>query len=231
LLLLRARSTHVSSAQQAAVVAGLTTFGALSTAYVTHAASLIAARQAGILKRWRATPVPPWCFFAGRIAATALLAATGGLLTAAIGGWNDRLALSAAGLAELAGILLLGAGVWASVGTAVSALIPTVESAWPLLGLTSLPVVILSGSFGSVSKEPGWLTTVIAYLPVQPVIHAASNVLHAGGGPLMSMHDLGVLLAWAAGGLLVSQRYFRWEPHRPGRRRADRRAAATPPHP
>lgn len=99
-----------------------------------------------------------------------------------IGGWNDRLALSAAGLAELAGILVLGAGVWASVGTAVSALIPTVESAWPLLGLTSLPVVILSGSFGSVSKEPGWLTTVIAYLPVQPVIHAASNVLHAGGG-------------------------------------------------
>ncbi|MGH2893978.1 MAG: ABC transporter permease, partial [Solirubrobacteraceae bacterium] len=195
-------------------------FGVLSTAYVTHAASLVAARQAGILKRWRATPLPAWCYFAGRIVATTLLAATGGALTAIVGSSDYHLAAGPAQIAQLGGVLLLGAATWASIGTAVSALIPTVEAAWPLLGITYLPVVILSGSFGSVGGEPGWLRTVVASLPVEPVIHGASHALHASGaGALMSVRDLAVLAVWALAGLLLAQRWFRWGPTRPGRRR------------
>lgn len=221
LLVLRAGSTHASSADKAALVAGLATFGVLSTAYVTHASSLVAARQAGILKRWRATPVPPWCFFTGRIAATVLLAAAGGILTAVLGSADYHLTLSADELAELAGMLLLGAATWASVGTAVSAFILTVEAAWPLLGLTYLPLVILSGSFGSVGGQPGWLTTTVSFLPVAPIIHGATHALGSGAGAtVISLRDLAVLGAWAASGLLVSQRWFRWVPTQPGGRRA-----------
>jgi hypothetical protein len=68
-------------------------------------------------------------------------------------------------------VLALGAATWASIGTAVSALIPSAEAAWPLLALTYLPLVVLSGSFGSV-----------------------------------------VLLVWAAAGLVVSMRWFCWQP-------------------
>lgn len=220
LLVLRGGAAHLGHAEQRAAVAGLATFGVLSTAYVTHAASLVAARQAGILKRWRATPLPAWCFFAGRIAATTLLAAAGGILTAIVGGADYHLTLTAARLAELAGVLLLGAATWASIGTAVSVLIPTVEAAWPLLGLTYLPVVILSGSFGGVGGEPGWLTTAVGYLPVAPIINGATIALGASpGAPVFSIHGLAVLGAWTAAGLLVSQRWFAWTPRRPGRRR------------
>lgn len=219
LLVVRGRAAHVSHAEQSALVAGVATFGVLSTAYVTHASSLVAARQAGILKRWRATPLPPWCFFAGRVIATTFLAVAGGVLTAVVGSSDYHLTLTATGLAELAGVLLLGAATWASVGTAVSALIPTVEAAWPLLGLTYLPVVILSGSFGGVHGEPGWLTTMISYLPVQPVIHDASRVLYvSGGGSPMTVRDLAVLAGWALGALLLSHRHFRWDPRTAGRR-------------
>jgi hypothetical protein len=37
-------------------VPGLVVLGVASTAYVTHASGLVAAREAGVLKRWRATP-------------------------------------------------------------------------------------------------------------------------------------------------------------------------------
>jgi ABC-2 type transport system permease protein len=142
-----------------------------------------------------------------------LLAATGGVLTAVVGSSEYHLTLTAATILELAGVLLIGAATWASIGTAVSTLIPTVEAAWPLLGLTYLPSVILSGSFGSVGGEPRWLTTVVGYLPVQPVIHGVAHVLHvSGAGAPMGGRDLAVLAVWGLGGLLLAQRSFRWEP-------------------
>ena len=59
------------------LVAGLTVLGALSTAYLTHAAGLVTARESGVLRRWRASPLPPWAFFTGRMAATTLTAVAG----------------------------------------------------------------------------------------------------------------------------------------------------------
>jgi hypothetical protein len=50
----------------AARVAGLVVLGAMSVAYLTHASSLIVAREDGILRRWRATPLPAWGYFAGQ---------------------------------------------------------------------------------------------------------------------------------------------------------------------
>jgi hypothetical protein len=32
----------------------------MSVAYLTHAASLVVAREDGVLRRWRATPLPFW---------------------------------------------------------------------------------------------------------------------------------------------------------------------------
>ena len=71
--------------------------------------------------------------------------------------------------------------------------------------------------------EPTTVNTAMTYLPVQPVIDAASRSLQGGGALLvwppsaagMSGHDLAVLAGWVVGGLLVSFRFFAWDPHRP----------------
>jgi ABC-2 type transport system permease protein len=195
-------------AQRARTVAGLAVLGLLSTAYITHASGLVAARQAGVLKRWRATPLPPWWWFAGRIAATVVVAVAGAALTVLAGATFEGADLHVS--AGLVAVLFLGAATWASVGTAVSALIPTVEAAWPLLALTYLPLVLLSGSFGAVASEPGWLATAVSYLPAEPVVDGATRALHGVGA--FTAHDALVLLAWAVAGLVVSQRWFAWEP-------------------
>ena len=226
LLLLRSGTAHATHLEQVKLLAGLVAFGALSTAYITHTASLVAARQDGVLKRWRATPLPAWCYFAGRIAAVALLAVIGGALTALVGSAHDHTHLSLSAIVNLSLILVLGAATWASIGTALCALIPTTEAAWPLLGVTYLPLVILSGSFGNVSGQPGWLATGIDYLPVRPIIDSTRRALQAAGGmPATSPHDLAVLAAWAAAGMVLSLRYFRWAPRTAGRRRHYRRVS------
>jgi hypothetical protein len=53
----------------------------------------------------------------------------------------------------------------------------------------------------------------MSYLPAQPMIDAVTRALQPSAG--MSGRDLAVLAAWALGGLLLSVRFFRWDPSRP----------------
>ena len=59
---------------QLALIGGLAALGVISSAFVTHANTLVIGRESGVLRRWRMTPLPPSCFFAGKIAATVAVA-------------------------------------------------------------------------------------------------------------------------------------------------------------
>jgi ABC-2 type transport system permease protein len=211
LLLVLASSQHGHLA--VATLAGRVVLGVTLIAYLTHAAGLVAAREAGVLKRWRATPLPCWCYFAGRIGATVLTGLVSGAITVLAGVTLYHAQLRAGAALSLLVALALGALAWASVGTAVTAFIPTAEAAQPLLSLSYFPVMLLSGVLGTLSGAPGWLTTLLGYLPGRPAVDAVTGALRATGGTLsLPGRDLGVLAAWAIGGLLASVCLFRWEP-------------------
>ena len=113
----------------------------------------------------------------------------------------------------IGGLLLagsLGALALAAAGTAVTPLLTSAQGANPLLTLTYLPLIIFSGGFGGLSGLPHWLNTLMSYLPAQPMIDAVTRALQPSAG--MSGRDLAVLAAWALGGLLLSVRFFRWDP-------------------
>jgi ABC-2 type transport system permease protein len=201
-------------------LAGLAVLGVTTTAWVTHGIGLVAAREAGVLKRWRATPLPPWCYFAGRTAATVLVAVLAAAVTVAIGVERFGTRLDTYAAVAVAVAVALGALAWAATATAVTGVIPNMESASPILTLTYLPVILVSGTFGSLASQPHWLTTLVGYLPAQPMIDAVARALeHSGGPPVFAGHDLLVLAGWAVAGVVASPALFRWEPSRPGQRR------------
>src|SRR6516225_9618744 len=188
----------------AARVAGLVVLGAMSIAYLIHASSLVVAREDGVLRRWRATPLPAWGYFAGRIIATVLLADAARLILVLVG-------VAMAGL-HLTGPAVIGLLISGTLG-ALAPLITSAQGANALLTLTYLPLIIFSGGFGEPSGLPSWLSTLMSYLPAQPMINAVNQALdHSGSLP---GRDLAVLAAWALSGLLISVRFFRWDPHRP----------------
>ncbi len=211
---------QAASAAVIGLMASLAVFGLLNTAYLTHASGLVAARQDGVLRRWRLVPVPASGFFAGRIVATVVLADAGGALVILIGAAMTGVHVAAGAIPALLVVLTTGALAWAALGTAVTALVPTAEASYPVIGLTYLPVIFVSGVFGAFPGAPGWLTTLVRYLPAQPVIDAATGVLSYSGGGLAPVPgaDLATLCAWGAGGLLLAVRFFRWDPQRPPRR-------------
>jgi ABC-2 type transport system permease protein len=202
----------------AARVAGLVVLGAMSVAYLTHAASLVVAREDGVLRRWRATPLPSWEYFAGRIGAAMLIADAAALILVLVGVAMAGLHLTGAGVLSLLVAATLGGLALASAGTAVTPLLTSAQGVNQLLALTYIPLIIFSGGFGRLSGLPHWLTTLMSYLPAQPMIDTVTRALEPDAA--LSGRDLAVLAAWAAGGLLLSVRFFRWDPHRPRHARA-----------
>jgi ABC-2 type transport system permease protein len=216
-----------SPAERAAVISGLAAFGLIATCYLTHAVGLVTARETGVLRRWRASPLPRWGYFTGRITATVLLSLASGAIIIAVGAGLGGVHIAVGSVPALLVIFVLGGVAWATLGTAVTALVSSTESANPVLMFSYLPVILLSGALGTIG-EPGWLSTLMSYLPGQPVIAAASHALTYSGSGLapVSARDLAVLAGWAAIGLAVSMRFFRWDPVRPAHAR--RAEAAAP---
>jgi ABC-2 type transport system permease protein len=217
LVLNSSRRSHLDRDTEDALIAGLGAFGLIVTAYISSAITLVASRQDGVLRRWRATPLPTWCFFAGKIVATALTGLASVAIAIAAGAVLYGAKLTAVTVVSLLITFGLGVLAWAAIGVAVTPLVPTAQSAGPVLMITYLPVILFSGGLGPLSAEPGWLATLSQYLPAQPVIDAATRALqHTGGGVvLVSGRELAVLGAWAVVGVAASVRFFRWDPVRP----------------
>jgi ABC-2 type transport system permease protein len=206
----------------AADVAGYAAFGLTLTAWTTYGIRLVAARESGVLKRWRAMPLPRSCYFLGRILATVLVATVAGAATVAVAVLLYHIHLTVSGALGALAAFVLGSFAWAAVATALSAAIPTLEAASPTLMLTYFPVIIVSGLLGGIS-EPHWLTTIASYLPAQPLAHAVGTALaHSPGQPLFTARDYLVLGAWAIAGIAIAVGTFRWEPHRPAKHRPPR---------
>jgi ABC-2 type transport system permease protein len=220
ILLISSHAKH--SLITASDVAQYAVFGLTLTAWNTYGVRLVAAREAGVLKRWRATPLPRWCYFLGRIFATVAVSTLAGAATVAAGIllYGTHLTIDAA-LSTLF-VFVLGAFAWAATVTAVTAAIPTVEAAAPTMLLIYFPVVVISGALGSLS-EPHWLTTLANYLPAQPLVHAAGAALaYPTGHGWLPARDIVVLAVWAIVGIAVALATFRWEPHQPTQRRPAR---------
>ncbi len=204
-------------------VAGYAVFGLTMTAWSTFGMRLVAARESGVLKRWRATPLPRWCYFVGSILATALVSVAAGTATVLAAfliyghnlGDGPHVYVTGAGAAAVVGVCFLGALAFAAATTALTSFVPSVEAALPTLMLTYFPLIIVSGVLFSIA-EPHWLSTLASYLPAQPLVDAMTKVVrHTPGEGFVPLRDDVVLACWAVGGLVAAVALFRWEPHRP----------------
>ena len=129
--------------------------------------------------------------------------------------------MTAGTFAAVLAALTLGALAWAAPGTAASIVVPTAEATFPVIGPTYLPVILLSGVFGTIPGEPGWLTTAVHYLPAYPLIEAVSRAPAPTGSGLASLpgHGLAVLAGWARPGCWSRSGSSGGAPPAPGPRR------------
>jgi ABC-2 type transport system permease protein len=190
------------------LTAAMTTMGLASVCYTTLAAALVAGRDAGVLKRLRATPLPLWAHLTGRVAATLAVAVAQAGLVVVVGVAAYGARIDLGGLAPALAGLVLGGIAISLVGLAVAQLIPRGDAAATLLSTTLLPVVLVSGVFFPASELPGWVAAVAGWLPLSHV----GTLLGAGFGGAWSGADVAWLGGWAVAGLAFTLLRFRAEP-------------------
>jgi ABC-2 type transport system permease protein len=202
---------RVESAQYFTPSLGI--FGLSFGCYTSLIFSIPRARERGILKRVRGTPLQPSVYLASLVA-VGLLSGIGSVLILVVLGvaeFGVRLypqLLPAALVTLLAGGLCLCA-----LGLAVSSFVGTAETAPVVANITLLPLTFISGVFAPLHDAPRWLSSLASAFPLRHLVDAFSATFspHTTGSGFAPGH-LAVLVAWAVAGAAIAVRRFRWEP-------------------
>ena len=178
----------------------------LGSCYGQLAVALAARRQAGILKRIRATPLPAWAYFVGLLAHCVLVSVIDIALIVVVGRLYG-VPFPSHWLAIML-TLVLGAASFCALGVAVASVISNADAAPAVAQLVLFPLTFIAGTYGPIHST--LLNNVSGWLPVRPFNEALTGAFaqHAGA----DWRDLAVLAAWGVLGAGVAVRRFRWDP-------------------
>jgi ABC-2 type transport system permease protein len=193
------------------LLAGMLGYGAASTAFAGLAIMLVVRREAGILKRLRATPLPASTYLAAVLSSITLIFALEAVVMIVIGRVGFDTALPDRFL-SLAVALLLGTACFAALGVGLSGLVRSAEGASAVVNAIYLPVSFISGAFFSPESFPAFLEAIANVLPLTYFIELVRDVILHGSEIWDEPAAVGVIAAWGAAGLVAAYRSFRWEP-------------------
>lgn len=195
-------------------VPGIMAMGIISASFGNLAASVVGAREAGIYKRRRATPVSALTLIAGRALLAVVVAVVIAFILIAVGGVYG-VSLPSHALPALMLDVIVGSLCFCCLGYALASLVGDRDAVQPIVMGITLPLYFISGIYTTTAILPHWLLKVADVFPVR---HLADALLYvydphaaATGFP---WHDLVVVAVWGAAGLLVAARRFSWTPRR-----------------
>ena len=189
-------------------------FGVVTATFTNLAMSISIVRDAGVLKRVRGTPLPPWAYLAGRIGHAVLVALLLVVIVAAFGALVYSVPVPWDALPALVLLLAVAAAAFSALGLGVAGLIPNADAAPAIVNAVVLPVLFISNVFIQMDNAPGWLDTVSHVLPVRHFADAMLDLYRLGADAGVPWAAIGVIAAWGVIGVALALRFFSWEPRR-----------------
>ncbi|MFF3310631.1 ABC transporter permease [Streptomyces sp. NPDC002952] len=217
------RGAGVTAAQL--YVPAMTAAGIMSVGFQSLGISVAVERDEKVLRRLRATPMPPAAYFLGKIWLVLVsgVLETAVLLLAGVTLFGAAAPSGADGWFRLVWIFVLGLTACALLGIAVGSLPASGRSATSVIVLPFLVLQFVSGVYVPVGSVPDWMPAVAALFPLKWMCQGlrgvflpdSARVLEQAGDWEFGRVAL-VLGAWCAGGLLLCLLTFRWKNRREG---------------
>ena len=194
-------------------VGGIMAMSIITIAYAGLVVTISSAREAGVLKRRRATPVPPAILIGGQALstlATAAIASTVLLVVARVG---YGVGFSIGALAALGITLIFGTVMFSCLGYAIAGMIGSPDAAQPVVQITMLPLYFISGVFVPSASLSPTLRHIAEVFPVEHLA-AAMHLASVRGSftAAFAPKDLLVLAVWAIAAGVFAARRFSWLP-------------------
>jgi ABC-2 type transport system permease protein len=187
----------------------------ISACYTNIAIGVSFARDQGLLKRIRGTPLPPGVFFASRILLACLVSVLLVVIVVAVGALLYDVDVPTNTLPAFALTFVVGAASFCALGLAICSVIPNADASPAIVNASILPLLFASDVFIPLDDAPRWLTVIGGIFPVRhfsEALQASFNPFETGSG--LELADLGVMAAWGVAGLLLALRFFTWESRR-----------------
>jgi ABC-2 type transport system permease protein len=205
------RITNYRIQVDAYYVPSILTLALVSATMINLAMNLTIAREAGILKRSRGTPLPAWVFMAGRVGNSIVVSVAMLVLVTAIGGIVYGVHVPFARAGEVLATVAVGAASFSALGIALSGFIPSEDAAAPIVNLIAFPLYFVSGVFIPDSEIPNGLLHVAGVFPMRPLFQCLFAAWNPGAASFDWAH-LAVVALWGIAGLAIALRTFRWTP-------------------
>jgi ABC-2 type transport system permease protein len=193
------------------LLAGMLGYGAASTTFAGLGIVLVVRREAGTLKRLRATPLPARTYLAALFSSIILVYLIEAVILVALArivfdvGVPDR-------LGSMAAAILVGAFSFTALGVGVSTLVKSAEGASAVINAIYLPATFVSGAFFSADSFPQVLQWLAEVLPLSHFIVLVRDITLHDVHVWNRLADLAVVAAWGAVGAIAAARGFRGEP-------------------
>jgi ABC-2 type transport system permease protein len=195
-------------------VSSIATFSIITATYTNLAIAVTFARDAGMLKRVRGTPLPAWAYMFGRIVHAILMALLLVAIVAAFGALFYGADIPTRTLPAFLVSIIVGAAAFSALGLAITAAIPNADAAPAVVNASILPLLFLSDIFIPIQDPNAWYVTVAKIFPVYHFAQAMKAAYFSPTGSGFEWGDLAVVAIWGAAGVILAVLFFSWEPRK-----------------
>lgn len=194
-------------------IPAIITLAVVSATMVNLAMNVTIAREEGLLKRGRGTPLPPWVFIAGRVGNAIVISAIMVVIVTLVGKVLYDAPIPWDRIPAVVVTLIVGATSFCCLGLAMTVIIPSREAASAITNAITLPLYFLSGIFIPENEIPDGVLSFANHFPIRDFFQAffsAYSPNTVGSG--FEWGELAVVAAWGLAGFLVALKWFRWTP-------------------
>lgn len=195
------------------LVPAMGTFAIVNATFTNLATTIPFARDQGLLKRYRGTPLPGWSYLTGRIAHAIVVTVLLVAIVTAFGALFYGVDVPTNTLPAVLVALAVGGFAFCSLGLAMTAAVPNADAAPAVVNAVILPLLFISDVFIQTDQAPEWVNALGGVFPVKHLSEAlqtAFNPFHTGAG--FEWGHIGIVAAWGVAGLILAFRFFSWEP-------------------
>ncbi|WP_010272520.1 ABC transporter permease [Paenibacillus senegalensis] len=167
-------------------------------------------RERGILRRMQSTPLKASSFIAAQITARLLLNGLQAVIVLLIAQGVFGTQMRGSWLL-LIFLVVLGTLAFMSIGFIIAGLAKTPESAGPIAGFVSFPLLFLGGVFFPISNMPDFLQPIVKLLPIAHLSTGMRQVMNVGAGLGDIAGDVLLLTGWLIAAFAAASLTFKWE--------------------
>ena len=167
-------------------------------------------RERGVLRRMQGTTLKASNFIASQITARLVLNGVQALLLLLIGYFLFDVSINGS-IVYVILFIILGTLTFMSIGFIIASLAKTPESAGPIAGFLSFPLMFLGGVFFPISNMPTYLQPIVQALPISHLSTAFREIMNVGTPLTELLPEVGWLCAWLVAGFVIATRLFKWE--------------------